>query len=309
MIHVFAADAKAIAACARARGLEAIACETLPELEVELPALEVLLAARLPVVDWRVAERLRLVQTMGAGVDEILLQEPPPAHVPLATAKGEFAPEVAEYVVGALLAFARGFPQLVQRQHAREWVPFACGTLRGRRACLVGAGEIGSRVARTLDSLGVHVDAIVARPRPLPHVDRVVGPERRLEVLAGADMLVAAAPLTIETRGLIGAHELALLARDAVVVDVSRAGVILHDQLLGALEQGALGGAVIDVFAEEPLPDESPWWSAPNTWVTPHLAGLGRDYAGRCVDRLIVNLARLDAGEPLLGLADLDRGY
>lgn len=309
MIHVFGHDANSLAERVRQHGAPAQPIDDHNRLDELLPQIEALFVPRVPAVDWSRATSLRLVQTMGAGVDELLQVEPPPARIPLTTVKGVFAQEVAEYVLGALLSFVRGFPQHAQRQHERSWHPWASGTLAGKHACLVGAGAIGHRVAHVLHVLGVTVDAIVRAPRKIPPLRRVVGVEDRFSVLTGADVLVICAPLTPDTRGLIGAHELAVLARDAVVVNVSRGGLVDEAQLLGSLEQGALGGAVLDVFEREPLPEDSPWWSAPNTQITPHVAGLGRDYVGRCVERLLDNVRRLDAGEPLLGLYDPRAGY
>lgn len=309
MIHVFGHDANNLAERVRQHGASALPIEDHARLDELLPEIEVLLVAQVPAVDWARARALRLVQTMGAGVDELLRVVPPPPEVPLATVKGVFVNEVAEYVVGALLSFVRGFPQHAQRQAERSWHPWASATLAGKHACLVGAGAIGRQVAHVLDALGVTVDAIVRAPRRIPPLRRVVAAEDRFSVLTGADVLVICAPLTPATRGLIGAHELAVLARDAVIVNVARGGIVDEAQLLGSLEQGALGGAVLDVFEHEPLPEDSPWWTAPNTQITPHVAGLGRDYVGRCIERLLENVRRLDAGEPPLGLYDAAVGY
>jgi len=137
----------------------------------------------------------------------------------------------------------------------------------------------------------------------------VVGVERLLEVARGADALVVCCARTPATRGLVDAALLDGLAPHAHVINVARGGIVIESALLAALERGHLGGAGLDVFDVEPLPVESPLWSAPNVVVTPHVAGHGRDYVAQMTARLLENVRRLEAGAPLLDVVDPARGY
>lgn len=128
-------------------------------------------------------------------------------------------------------------------------------------------------------------------------------------LLARADVLVLACPLTAETEGLIDARALRRMKPSAVLVNVARGEVVVEEDLVRALREGWIAGAGLDVFAEEPLPPDSPLWEAPNTAITPHVAGLLRDYDGRAVELFRENLRRFVAGQPLLNVVDLDRGY
>jgi phosphoglycerate dehydrogenase-like enzyme len=244
---------------------------------------------------------------MGAGVDELIDRALPECAI--ATAKGLFATEVAEYIVGAVLFHLRGFGQYSALQAEHVWRPSAARRLQGQRGCLLGVGAVGSEVASRLRAFNVQLDAVVLHARPLANIQTVVAPEQRLSVLSGADFLVIAAPLTKATRGLVGARELSALARRAIVVNVGRGPIIDERALADALRSGVIGGAVLDVFAEEPLPPGNELWNAPNTLVTPHVAGLGLRYGDRCVERLVENVARLKSGLPLLGPFMPEEGY
>jgi phosphoglycerate dehydrogenase-like enzyme len=137
----------------------------------------------------------------------------------------------------------------------------------------------------------------------------VVGPERLGDLLAAADYVVVVVPLTPQTRGLIDADALAAMRPDAVLVNVARGGVVDEPALLDAVRGGNLGGAVLDVFAEEPLSPDSPWWNEPNVLVTPHVAGLAPRYAEQVLDLVADNLCRFRDGRPLLNRVDRARGY
>jgi phosphoglycerate dehydrogenase-like enzyme len=144
---------------------------------------------------------------------------------------------------------------------------------------------------------------------PLDGVARVDGPEGTDRVLAESDAVVVLLPLTPATRGLLDARALACMKPRALLVNLARGGIVDEAALARALAEERLGGAAVDVFEEEPLPAASPLWSAPNCIVTPHVAGLTRDYMGRVAAILIENVRRLDAGAPLVNEIDPRRGY
>jgi phosphoglycerate dehydrogenase-like enzyme len=197
--------------------------------------------------------------------------------------------------------------------------------LLGSTVGIVGYGSIGQRLARLLASFDVSVLAskrdIVSSPRPDEfQVDGQGDPNgefvRRLypaqalrTMFKECDFVVVTVPLTPQTRGLIGARQLAGMKPSAFLVDVSRGGVVDHDALLAALQKKQLAGAGLDVFHDEPLPADSPLWEQPNVIISPHVAGLSPYYIERAFTLFKENLRRYVAGEPLLNRIDLERGY
>lgn len=176
---------------------------------------------------------------------------------------------------------------------------------------VVGLGEIGSRVARLAAGLGMKVTGVRRRtdlPRPAG-VQAVVPPERLREVLAKADAVILAAPRTTETRAMIGAAEIEVMQPHAIIVNVARGRLIDDDALVPALETGRIGGAGLDAFVREPLPDDHPYWRLPNVLMTPHTASFGIDYWKPAVDLFLENVDRFRRGAPLVNLVDKSLGY
>jgi phosphoglycerate dehydrogenase-like enzyme len=271
--------------------------------------VEVLLALQPPRGHWQEARQLRFIQMSGAGVDSLLPAPDLPAGVRLANARGVHEPEMPEFVVAMVLALAKRLPQAVAQQARREWRMFAGRRLAGSTVGILGLGAIGQSVARRLAALGMRVIGTRRGGAPLDGVDAVYGPDETDAVLLEAQVLVVLLPLTPETRGLLDARALALLPPRALLVNVARGGIVDEVALAAALRDGSLAGAAVDVFEEEPLPPESPLWDAPGCLVTPHVAGLTRDYMERVAELFVANLRRLDAGEPLHNEIDPRRGY
>lgn len=282
------------------------------QLAAGLADVEVLFAPRPPRAGWSEARRLELLQLAGAGVDHLLPSPDLPPRVRVAGVRGVFADDVADHAILLLLALTRRLPELLAHQGRREWRPLALPRLRGQRLLVLGLGAIGRAVAARAAALGMHVEGVRRRPCAVSHVAqvaRVHGPEDLREAARRADALVVCVPLTPATRGLVDAAVLEALPEGARVVDVSRGGVIDAEALLAAVRGGALGGVARDVFEAEPLPADSPWWDAPRTIVTPHVAGLGERYVEQAVAVLLDNVRRLERGEPLTHLVDRAAGY
>ena len=202
-----------------------------------------------------------------------------------------------------MVMLARGMPGWLREQDRRAWEPplIAPGPeLRGKRVAILGYGTVGRYLATLCRALGMEVWASRRTPGPAvgEPVDRMLPAAPVRDLLAGAPFLVLCAPLTGATRGLIGAAELELLAPGAVLVNVARGGIVDEDALVAALESGRLAGAMIDVTRVEPLPAASPLWSAPNLWLTPHVAGNTPECWDRSVELFCGNLAAYLDGEP-----------
>lgn len=271
--------------------------------------VEWLFALRPPRGHWARAGRLRLIQMSGAGVDSLLPAPDLPAGVRVANARGVHEPEMPEFLLAMVLALAKRVPRAATQQARREWRMFAGLRLDGATAGILGLGAIGHSLARRLGALGMRVIGTRRGGRPLAGVDVVHGPDGTDRVLRESDVVVVLLPLTEETRGRLDARALGLMKPRALLVNAARGGIVDEEALARALHEGRLGGAAVDVFEEEPLPPESPLWDAPGCLVTPHVAGLTRDYMERVGALFVDNVRRLEAGRPLANEIDPRRGY
>lgn len=279
----------------------------LDRTEIVLGRLDPALVARAPQLRW--------IQSWSAGLDWLTEAdaEVPPGLL-VTSASGVHAVPIAEHVFAGLLALARRLPAHLRAQREGRWAPDAdagVAELAGQRMVLLGAGEIGARVARLADAFGMFVTAVRHHPdAPEPEgVARTVGTDGLLDVLPEADALVVTLPLTDATRGLVGAGAIAALPERAVVVNVGRGEVVDQAALVAALAAGRVAGAALDVFEEEPLPPDSPLWAMDHVIVTPHAAGHTPHYAGRALAIFLDNLGRFRRGEPLRHAVDLGAGY
>lgn len=263
------------------------------------------------------APRLRWVQLTSAGVDRLLGSDLARSPVLLTTASGIHAVPIGEYVLGAMIAFAKGFPRSLRRQALRRWEPYWADELYGRTVGIVGLGAIGGYVARLARALGMRVLATrrsTSRRSPgqqagLPDVDELLPPGELPYLLSQSDYVVIAVPLTPQTRGMIGEEELRSMKPTAVIVNIARGAVIDEGALVRALREGWIAGAALDVFRQEPLPPESELWELENIMVTPHIAGGSPRYMERAVELFCDNLRRYLSGQPLRNLVDRERGY
>jgi phosphoglycerate dehydrogenase-like enzyme len=266
--------------------------------------IDVLVANRFPAGLLGRCERLRWLHLTGTGVDHVPAGRPRPDLVVTTSAAVPAVP-VAEFAWMGLLALAKDAPALVRRQRERAWVLPDARRVAGSRLLLVGLGRIGTEIARRAAAFDVRVTAVTRTAAPSALVERVLPPDRLVEAAAEADHLVLAAPATAGSSGLVGERVLAALPPTATVVNVGRSAVLDTAALVAALVAGRLRGALLDVHDAEPLPPDSPLWTVPNLWLTPH--GAYRFPAeGDEVGRLVAaNLAAFLAGRPLPDAARL----
>jgi phosphoglycerate dehydrogenase-like enzyme len=265
------------------------------------------------------ARGLRWVHTAAAGVGSLLYPALVESDVVLTNAAGVHAEPIAEWVHGGVLHFLRGFDLAVARQRTATWdrsVFVGADTpIRELGECqvlIVGAGGIGSAVARRMASAGARCVGVRRRPElGVPAgFERVVGPDAVDGELPGADVVVIAAPLTGETRGVLDARRLALLRPRAIVANVARGSLIDEAALADALAAGRLRGAALDVFEREPLDAASPLWALPNVLITPHVSAVSpARFWERGVALVVENWERYLRGEPLRNLVDKRAGY
>ena len=249
---------------------------------------------------------LRWVHIHSAGADRPIYVQLRERGVQVTTSSGANALVVAHTALAGLLALARRFPQLWDAQRERRWASLMGESLprdlEGQHAVVVGWGPIGQHLARVLQALGLRVTVVRQQEQPAGTFPTVAATRLR-EVLPTADWLLLACPLTAHTRGLLDAGAIAALPAGAHLVNVSRGEIVDEHALIEALRSGRLGGAFLDVYAQEPLPPDSPLWTLPNVIATPHSAGLSDGNAARVRRMFLDNLRRFLAGEPLLQLA------
>ena len=258
---------------------------------------------------------LRWVHSAAAGVRSSLAGLGP-ADVLFTNSAGIYGPPLAEWAIGAMLYFARGF-DIVSRS-GDPWPYDALAArghplreLGGSHVTIVGYGGIGAEIGRRAQALGMRVTAVRARPdRPgTEGVDRVFGPDGLADAVADAHYVVLALPETAESESLVDGELLAGLREDCVLLNLARGTLVDEPALIDALRRGALRGAALDVFATEPLPVGNPLLELPNVLATPHAGSVSPRFWERQSDLMADNLGRYLRGEELINLVDRKRGY
>ena len=282
------------------------ACSSPAEAEVHVADAEVLYAWNFPRHLLPRAKRLRWVQNMGAGVERFLIPELPKG-VALTRIAGIFGPWMAEYVLGWCLWHTQRTELFRAQQRESRWRQVDPLRLHGAELCIVGLGDIGRTIARAARGVGMRVSGVSQSGRKAPGVDRVYRARDLGSPLASADFVVLTVPLTPATRGLIGARELASMKPSAWLINIGRGPLVDGEALLEALSEKRIGGAILDVFDEEPLPADHPLWKLENVVITPHISGPSTpDEIGPIFDD---NLRRYLARRPLRFEVDRKRGY
>jgi phosphoglycerate dehydrogenase-like enzyme len=278
------------------------------------------LLARAPHLAW--------VHSATSGVERALTPAALARDVLVTNARGVFSRPIAEHVLLMILAVSRHLPELLELQHERTWQPLEGRELRELTIGIVGYGSLGRSVASLASAFGSRVIAMRRRPdagetRPAhdpgaddgdvfpfePRLDRLVGPDRLHELLTDSDVVVLAAPLTPETEGMIDEAAVAAMKRDAWLINVARGRLIDDTALIRALRENRIGGAALDTFRDEPLPQASPYWSLANVILTPHTAWSSARVLDRSIDLFCDNLVRYSRGEPLRNVVDPAAGY
>jgi phosphoglycerate dehydrogenase-like enzyme len=314
-----------------------------PRLEVKV--VEAREDKTIPEGDWRDAEilythkvlpgpdqapELKWIQFHRAGNEAFM--EAPILRKPglqATTMSGASAPQVAEYILEMILALGHRLPLLMEHQQNANWASdrgeiFLPQELNRSTVGIIGYGSIGRQAARLLTAFGAQVlttkqDAMQPADEDYmlegagdaqgDFVQRLYPAQALNSMLRECDFAVVCVPLTDDTRELVGEQQLGEMKPTAYLVDVSRGGVVDHAALITALKEEKIKGAALDVYPEEPLPQDSPLWKMPNVILTPHIAGASHEYNKRAVDLFIVNLERFVEGKSLLNLIDMQRGY
>ncbi len=278
---------------------------------VEIADAEVLFGRVLPEV-YACNGRLRYYHALGAGVDSILSPELVLSDVILASEKGQVGVHLAEHAFGLLLGLTRGIHTALRDPDYRQREPIRLEQreLFEETMGILGFGGTGREVARRALAFGMRVLAIdIEHVPPEPGVAGIWKPERLPELLAAADVVVIALPLTKATRHLFTRDLFRQMRPRAILINVTRGEIVYGDDLMAALDQDLIWGAGLDVTDPEPLPPGHRLWTHPRVIITPHTAGGSPRRAARAVQVFCENLRRLRAGQPLLALVDKRKGY
>jgi phosphoglycerate dehydrogenase-like enzyme len=258
------------------------------------------------------ASNTRWIHSISAGVDHILFPELRASSIPLTNGRGAFARSLGEFVIAGALYFAKDFKRLLATQASGKWAQFDLEELHGRTISIVGYGEIGRAIAARAKPFGMRVVAIRRHPERSgsdPLVDAVYAPDRIVEVMRESDYVVAAAPNTPGTRGLIGAAEIAAMKPTGVIMNVGRGQVIDEAALIDALTNRRIRGAALDVFNQEPLPEGHPFYKLDNVLMSFHCADHVDGWIDNAVDVFVRNFDHFIKGEPLENVVDKEAGY
>jgi Phosphoglycerate dehydrogenase and related dehydrogenases len=257
------------------------------------------------------APKLRWIHSVSVGVESMLTPCVRLRGLTVTNGRGVFSVPIAEYVMTMILAICRRLPQLMELQRERTWQPIEALELADTTIGLLGVGGIGREVARLAGPFGPRIVAVRRRPdaAPVPGVEMLGDLQAMPELLAVSDFVVLALPLTGETEALIDDEALASFKPGGWLINVARGALVDEMAMLRALRGGRIGGAVLDTFREEPLPETSPFYRLSNCIVTPHTSWSSAAVLGRTFDVFCDNLRRYRASQPLAYLVDLAAGY
>jgi len=254
--------------------------------------VDILLCFSPPMADHvvRDAKRLKWIQALGTGVDNIVDLPSLGKDVIVTNVRGIHGPPVSEATIAYMLSLARDLPRSVHAQGRREWERWPSQLLNGKTVGILGVGLIAEYLAPICKQLGMTVVGISSGPRIAKSFDRMVHRDDLVKVAPELDFLVALIPMSVETRNIIGDKVFAAMKPTAYLVNVARGGVVDELALIRALEGGQIAGAALDVFAQEPLPSDNPLWTTKNVTIFSHLAGYSLGYEDRAMPTIEHNM-------------------
>jgi len=272
---------------------------------------EVLLTWDLPTSNLAAtAPKLKWIHCIGAGVEHLCPMDWVPAGVTITNNKGAHADKAGEFALMAVLMLHNRMPAILTNQRRAAWNSLFSTPIAGKTVGLIGVGSIGGGAAAQLARLPVHLIGVSRHGRAHPQVHEMVAMDRLDDVLPRMDYIFVSLPSTPETRGLFSRARLQALKAGAGIVNVGRAATFDYAALADLLAAGHLSGAIVDVFDEEPLPVDSPLWTAPNFVVTPHVsADDGDSYVAITLELFFANLRRYLDGRPLRNVVRPELGY
>ena len=256
------------------------------------------------------APSLRWHHAPNAGVNHILTPKYLERDLILTNGAGVHGIPIAEFVITYLLAYCKQLPSLYQLDNEHNWqrgLPIQ--ELFGKTLLIIGAGGIGQEIAVRAKAFGMRIFGSCRHPEALPNFDKVVSANEWKELLPESEFVVIAAPLTLETKGMIDMETLGLFRPDSYLINIARGAIVDESALTKALQEGWIAGAALDTVFTEPLPAESPLWTLPNVFITPHCSGNSPRVKERTLALFLDNLTSYRQGQPLRNVVDKTAGY
>jgi glyoxylate/hydroxypyruvate reductase len=280
----------------------------LPQEQYDPASVEIALVANPPTGALAGLKRLRLIQSLWAGVDRLLLDATLPANVPIVRlVDPNLTQAMVECAVACVMFLHRQLPAYAQQQAAREWKKLPQPLAQERRVGILGLGQLGRAVAEALVALGFEAGAWSARPRIGKRVSTWSGPSGLADLLERTEILINLLPLTLHTAGMLNAQLFGHLPKGAAIVNLARGGHLDERALLDALAGGQLSHAILDVFRDEPLPPQHPFWRHPRITVLPHVAAVTD--VNTAAKIAAENIKEFRAGRMPAPLVDRAKGY
>jgi phosphoglycerate dehydrogenase-like enzyme len=295
--------------------LRVVVTDDLEKLKEIIPQADAIFYASFPPALVKIlplAQRVRWIHSLWTGVDGILTADMLKHPAVLTNGRGVFSGPLADWVAAVMLFFAFDFRRLLRQQEQRIWGPFIGDTLNGRTVGIIGYGSVGSAVAARVRPFGMKIAALRRRPELFQGdslVDQGYGPGQLKELMTVSDYVLLVAPLTAETRGMVGEAEIAAMKPTGVFINIGRGPVLDETALVKALSTNRIRGAAMDVFNTEPLPPEHPFWQMPNVLLSPHTADRIDGFMGPPFELFFENLNRFKEGRDLLNVVDKQAGY
>lgn len=298
-------------------GLQVVHLANYDTLEHEITDADLGMLRELRPNQVRAAKKLRWIYCPAAAVHPLLIPEIVNSDILITNATPVHGPVVAEHAIAMILSIGRRIDAAVKAQTQHRWVQRQIWTgtpgprdIAGSTLAVIGLGQIGTPLVRHAKALGMRVFAVREHPeRGTESADAVYGPQDLLRILPEADFVMLCAPVTPATDHAFGREQFASMKNDAYICNVGRGALIDEAALIDALREHRIGGAALDVVAEEPLPENSPLWDLDNCMITPHTAGISPKLWERQYSYFTANLRRFLAGQTPLGLVDKTRGY
>lgn len=255
------------------------------------------------------APNLKWVHALSAGVEKLIFPEIQASGTILTNSRGIHGIPVSEHVFALMLAFSRGLNLLIRRQQQHKWDRVPTDEIHEKTIGIVGLGSIGREIAKKAKGLGMEVIATKRELTSEIFVDKLYKAEDLHQMLAEADYVVVALPLTESTAEIFTLREFQAMKPSAYFINIARGAIVREADLVAALQQGIIKGAGLDVFADEPLPADSPLWDMENVIVTPHMAAISPYYLDRAVKLFAENLTRYTQGRDMFNIIDKQKGY
>lgn len=245
------------------------------------------------------------IHTSSIGVDALLTESIVHGDVVVSNSRGVCERPIAEWILGVLLMFTKDLRTTIELQHERRWLHRETEPILGRKVLVIGPGPVGKETVLLLRAAGMNVTVVGRSARRDPDLGDIESLDRLDELLPDAQDVVLTLPLTPDTRGMFNVAKFAKMQRGTRIVNVGRGAVIVENDLIDAIESGQLGGAALDVFEQEPLPESNALWQCKNVLVSPHASGDLYGWRGKVVDSFVRNLVRWKAGEPIVDVVDV----